>query len=182
MYICHDHQEQELQIALYAGKSLEQLRTSTRLTARDIRSIAVRTAGVKDRRFIPIVNTVISKLRATSHGLKSFAIWNVVIKVTHNAKVIKHRLGKAIKLVIQRYTNILQLHTVSRLNASNVVKQKAILIGQISQASIYGIYQTGSNYAEGVTFTMTDLIKHSDDISNNGELPDDWEELTPCAV
>lgn len=183
MYICQEYQELESLNASFAINNLEPLKTLIQTKGQGIKNTALKIVGVKGQQSIPSVNTAVSRSKAISHGLRSSVIWSVGTKAIVTVEERTQVLGKAIRQVIQQSINTLQQPTESLASVSSVVKQKAILTGQTRLVSIREMYQTGLNYVADAIFTMMDLIKHSDDISkftNNNELPDNWEELTPA--
>ena len=165
MYICQEYQEQESQTVLYAIKSSGLLKTSVLKKAQGIRSIVPKIAGAKEQQSTQVVSTVVDKSKATSHGLRSSAIWSVAIMAIKNveAKIQVH--GRVMRQDIQRFINTLLLLTVSQRNASSVGQQN-LLTGLTRLENTYEIGRTGYNYAGVATFTMMVSTKHSGDTNS----------------
>lgn len=74
----------------------------------DIKSIALRIAGVGVQLFILTVSTVAWKLKAISHVLRSSAIWSVATKAMLIVRDRTQVLGRAMMQDIQQSINISQ--------------------------------------------------------------------------
>ena len=190
MYICQEYQEQELQTASFAVKSLGRSKTLKLKKGQDIKSIAQKTAGVKEQQFTQVVSTVVNKSKATSHGLRSSVIWNAVIMAIKSVEAKIQAHGRVMRQDIQLFINISLLLMASQRNVNSVARQN-LLTGLTRLANTYEIGQIVYNYAGVATFTMMGLTKHSDDTNSvirkryatftspDNQLPDNWQDLTP---
>lgn len=196
MIVCQVNQELELPTARYAKMILEQSKTRMEglVGKSNYRNIAQKTVGLFVQHYLLDAIIAVKRSRPLVVRTSNTATWNVVIKAIRIKRGKKLELGKAIKRRTQLYISGLH-HIIRSLTSANIAIRKAIQSGLTYHRTTTEKEMTGSISANhAILYTMAnstrtlDVINKYTDVirkryakfTNNNELPENWEDLTPA--
>lgn len=167
MVVCQVNQEQELQNAQFVQKTLGRLKTRMAdLVARlSYRNIAQKRVGLFAQQALSNVIIVEKKLKPLVAKINNIVIWSAETKAISIKQASKLELGRAIKHLIQPYTNGL-LHTTKSLMCVNIVRLRAIQSGLTYHRITTENEMTGLTFANHVILYMTANSTRTLDVIN----------------